>query len=263
MQYLAERFFIHQRISLTLSPSKCCQGCHHSPDNRSDETSAFGYQHPRNLFRTILAYECEGTPCPRIQRFSTSNQNYKYRGESVGDDSHNNAGRINDNAKAVANFRQRNGGVQGPQITNLNCVGNEVVLNVEISTAGNLNNVSWNLKNRKQKVLMQSSDFTSIGNVNACLWTGNCFSFNIQNSTGRYVEYKLSVEGTTVAQGSSNKGIITDSFPFDYRKKRFDVGSPYKKSCFWLRKKSKNVIDIKCRDFPKLRSACPETCNSC
>ena len=70
---------------------------------------SYGYKHPSNLFRTVMAYDCRGSGCPRVLHFS--NPNVNYAGAPTGTAvQHDNARSINNTANTVANFRQAVGG---------------------------------------------------------------------------------------------------------------------------------------------------------
>jgi Metallo-peptidase family M12B Reprolysin-like/FG-GAP-like repeat len=64
---------------------------------------AYGYQDPGN-FRTIMAYPCSGSNCPRITYFSTPLRTYNGRPVGVAG-SANNALALNNTAPTTANFR--------------------------------------------------------------------------------------------------------------------------------------------------------------
>lgn len=91
----------------------------HNMGNRHDRASsnsppllpyAFGYQSPRQTFRTIMAYNCTGG-CPRINYWS--NPDSSFSGESLGISHESTATQSADNARSmqetayfVANFRE-------------------------------------------------------------------------------------------------------------------------------------------------------------
>jgi len=64
----------------------------HNTGTHHDEAScqgaqaqfSFGFQDPQDRFRTILAYDCQGKSCIRIQRFSSPTLTFK--GESIGNE---------------------------------------------------------------------------------------------------------------------------------------------------------------------------------
>lgn len=78
--------------------------------NLPDGFFAYGYQAPNNAFRTIMAYECSGKSCPRINHWS--NPDVQYEGQPTGVDFESNpdqaadvARSLNELAPIVANFR--------------------------------------------------------------------------------------------------------------------------------------------------------------
>jgi hypothetical protein len=84
-------------------------GSNHAPDDTVNDTPlfpySFGYKHPSNLFRTVMAYNCAGSDCPRILYFS--NPSVSYSGYPTGTAAQNNNARsINEGRTTVANFRQ-------------------------------------------------------------------------------------------------------------------------------------------------------------
>ena len=65
---------------------------------------SYGYKHPSNLFRTVMAYNCP-VDCPRILYFS--NPGVSYGGQPTGTVvQHNNALSINNARNTIANWRQ-------------------------------------------------------------------------------------------------------------------------------------------------------------
>ena len=92
-------------------------GSSHAPEDGGSGLYpySFGYKHPSNLFRTVMAYDCPGG-CPRVLHFSNPNVNYS--GAPTGTVAqHNNALSINNAANTVANFRQAVGGGTPPTIS--------------------------------------------------------------------------------------------------------------------------------------------------
>ncbi|MFN2295425.1 MAG: M12 family metallo-peptidase [Candidatus Promineifilaceae bacterium] len=72
---------------------------------------SYGYQSPDKTFRTIMAYQCSGTSCPRINQWS--NPDISYMGKPTGVDYETNPANSADNVRSmkqtayyVANFRQ-------------------------------------------------------------------------------------------------------------------------------------------------------------
>jgi hypothetical protein len=95
-------------------------GSNHAPDDGANSTPlypySFGYKHPSNLFRTMMAYNCGGSGCPRILYFS--NPSVLYNGSPTGTvPQHNNALSINNARTTVANFRQAVAVNTAPTIT--------------------------------------------------------------------------------------------------------------------------------------------------
>lgn len=81
-------------------------GARHNRDD-SDELHpyAHGLQVPNATvpFRTVMAYPCANVSCPPIP-FLSSSTNFSYQGSSLGDETHDNARMVSENATAVANF---------------------------------------------------------------------------------------------------------------------------------------------------------------
>jgi hypothetical protein len=98
-------------------------GSAHDRSNAVDPGSypySYGYQAPDRAFRTIMAYECTGGHCPRINHWS--NPGISYNGQPTGISSGtataaDNHLSVNNNRLAVSNFRQAKTDVTGPQIT--------------------------------------------------------------------------------------------------------------------------------------------------
>lgn len=87
-------------------------GCNH---NRADagsngdrNASYFGYQDPNSRFRSILAYNCPGRGCTRLNRFSSPR--IRYQGSPIGDARHDNVKQINSVRARVAAFTPHKGG---------------------------------------------------------------------------------------------------------------------------------------------------------
>lgn len=82
-------------------------GSHHHPDDGASGALyaySYGYKHPGNAFRTVMAYNCP-TSCPRILYFS--NPAVTYSGLPTGTVAqHNNALSINNARSTIANWRQ-------------------------------------------------------------------------------------------------------------------------------------------------------------
>lgn len=71
-------------------------------------TYSYGYQSPTNLFRTVMAYNCAASDCPRVQYFS--NPEVTYSGQPTGiistaGNAADNRLSLNNTAYTVANFR--------------------------------------------------------------------------------------------------------------------------------------------------------------
>jgi hypothetical protein len=86
------------------------QGSNHAPQDPTGLGAfsySFGYKHPSNFFRTVMAYECSGGGCPRVLHFS--NPDVDYLGNPTGTATQNNALSINNVRTTVANFRSSSG----------------------------------------------------------------------------------------------------------------------------------------------------------
>lgn len=86
-------------------------GLHHDIANATGSQGAYpysyGYQHPNQLFRTIMAYNCPNGGCPRLNYYSNPNVYLNYGGvmHATGTANANNALTLNNTAIYVANFR--------------------------------------------------------------------------------------------------------------------------------------------------------------
>jgi hypothetical protein len=84
-------------------------GSNHAPDDQVSQSPfrpySFGYKHPSNLFRTIMAYPCMGASCPRILHYSSPLRTYS--GAPTGTAAqHDNARSVNEARGIVSNWRQ-------------------------------------------------------------------------------------------------------------------------------------------------------------
>ena len=82
-------------------------GLEHDVANADGEGAypyAFGYQDP-GFFRTVMAYQCFDTSCPRIPYFSTPTRTYGGRPVGVANAAEN-ARALNNSAPTTANFRR-------------------------------------------------------------------------------------------------------------------------------------------------------------
>lgn len=94
-------------------------GSAHAPEDGTGQASlfpySFGYKHPSNLFRTVMAYNCP-VNCPRVLHFS--NPGVTYSGAPTGTVSqHDNVRSINSAALTISNWRQATGGGTPPTIS--------------------------------------------------------------------------------------------------------------------------------------------------
>jgi len=97
-------------------------GSNHAPDDGTVSPPlypySFGYKHPANLFRTVMAYNCGGSGCPRVLHFS--NPSVNYGGAPTGTlAQHNNALSINNASNTIANWRQQVAPNTPPTITTM------------------------------------------------------------------------------------------------------------------------------------------------
>lgn len=96
-------------------------GSAHAPEDGAGQASvypySFGYKHPGNLFRTVMAYNCPAG-CPRVLR--VSNPGATYNGNATGvSGQHDNAQSINNVRTVVANFRASAGSGTPPTISSI------------------------------------------------------------------------------------------------------------------------------------------------
>jgi Metallo-peptidase family M12B Reprolysin-like len=97
-------------------------GSNHAPDDPQADAAlypySYGYKHPGNAFRTVMAYNCGGSGCPRILYFS--NSSVLYNGLPTGTaGQHNNALSINNARNTVANWRQAVSANTAPSISGI------------------------------------------------------------------------------------------------------------------------------------------------
>lgn len=97
-------------------------GSNHAPGDDGGGATlyaySFGYKHPGNLFRTVMAYNCSGSGCPRVLYFS--NPSAYYNGLPTGTVAqHNNALSINNARSTIANWRQAVSSNTAPTITTI------------------------------------------------------------------------------------------------------------------------------------------------
>jgi Metallo-peptidase family M12B Reprolysin-like/Bacterial Ig domain len=97
-------------------------GSNHAPDDPQATIAvypySYGYKHPGNAFRTVMAYNCSSGGCPRILYFS--NPSVLYNGLPTGTAAqHNNALSINNARNTVANWRQTVSANTAPTISGI------------------------------------------------------------------------------------------------------------------------------------------------
>lgn len=96
-------------------------GSAHAPEDGAGQASvypySFGYKHPGNLFRTVMAYNCSAG-CPRVLRVSSPSAVYNGNATGVAGQ-HDNAQSINNVRNAVANFRPSVGAGTPPTISSI------------------------------------------------------------------------------------------------------------------------------------------------
>ncbi|MCL5807915.1 MAG: zinc-dependent metalloprotease [Deltaproteobacteria bacterium] len=89
-------------------------GSHHDHANATGTVIypySYGYQSPSKAWRTVMAYDCTGTSCPRINYWSNPNLTWTATGElmgvsGTGSTAADNHRSLNNTAYTVANFRQ-------------------------------------------------------------------------------------------------------------------------------------------------------------
>ena len=95
-------------------------GSHHAPEDGAFGglfSYSYGFKDPARGFRTVMAYPCPGTPCPRIPNLS--NPFGRHNGGATGTPTQHNALSINNAAATVANWRQSSAVTPPPAPTNL------------------------------------------------------------------------------------------------------------------------------------------------
>lgn len=96
-------------------------GSHHHPEDGASGALypySYGYKHAGNAFRTVMAYNCGGSGCPRILYFS--NPSVLYSGLPTGTVAqHNNALSINNARTIIANWRQGAAANTAPTISTI------------------------------------------------------------------------------------------------------------------------------------------------
>ena len=106
-------------------------GAAHAPGDPNLQPAypyAYGYKDPASLFRTVMAYNCPISSCPRILYFS--NPGVSYGGRATGTfERHDNALTLNNTHTVVANFRQTvKPGLGAPQSLTVTTSGTTAML---------------------------------------------------------------------------------------------------------------------------------------
>lgn len=81
-------------------------GCQHDPPNAGTNPVfpySYGYRDASHGFRTVMAYPCSGTSCPRVRHWS--DDAITYLGAATGNAGQDNARSLNEVRVTVANFR--------------------------------------------------------------------------------------------------------------------------------------------------------------
>jgi hypothetical protein len=97
-------------------------GSNHAPNDPVTATPlypySFGYKHPANQFRTVMAYYCGAGACPRVLHFSNPAVNYQSAPTGTVPQ-HNNALSINNARTIIANWRAATDSNTAPTITSI------------------------------------------------------------------------------------------------------------------------------------------------
>jgi len=181
--------------------------------------SAYGYKDPDSLFRTVMSYDCTNV-CPRIPRFSTANENFKFSGKKIGSVDRNCAATINTNSVHVANYKVSADISSKPSsspssaatsaatsvptsASGTKCESNEVNVKINVSsrTPENPKDISWKLSN--SAYTYQGTSYKS----EICVLAGQSYKMKMLPRDA-YWNYKVYVDGTFEGKYKTKKEIL-------------------------------------------------------
>ena len=185
-------------------------GSNHAPEDTGATVSlypySFGYKHPGNVFRTVMAYNCAGSGCPRVLYFS--NPSVLYSGLPTGTAAqHNNALSINNARSTIANWRQAVAGNNtAPTISTIanRATPEDTATSAIGFTVGDVQTAAANLT-----VTATSSNGTVVANTSAALALGGAGA-----SRTLVITPQANVSGTSAITVTVSDGTLTASSTF-------------------------------------------------
>ena len=244
-------------------------GCNHSPKKDAELLSgtAYGYQDPDKSFRTIMAYNCEGKSCERIQRYSTSDKSITYEGKQLGTSYQDNAKQIMDTSYKVANFRVSDS-VSAPPIEAFCEDERRVNLDMNIDVGDSSLKLMWKVLNVRDSYQVIRRDIISEPlskiTTSQCIVPGSCFTIILKNKGNRYGgKYHLSINGKNIFSNDiSTHKFRQVRFALDSTDAiMFKVSANDMRNCSWVREDASRV-EQHCKKN-HVRKRCPYTCNAC
>jgi len=92
-------------------------GCYHNRANSNTQVNyAHGYQSPDETFRTILAYNCANSYCPRVNWYSSSDTSITYQNKAIGDNVNDCARKIRERRQTVTDFYEGGNSAPAPVV---------------------------------------------------------------------------------------------------------------------------------------------------
>jgi len=243
-------------------------GCNHSPKkNAVLSGTAYGYQDPDDSFRTIMAYNCEGKSCERIQRYSTSDPSITYNGKQMGTSSQDNAQQIMDTSYKVANFRVSDS-ISAPPIEIFCEDVRRVNLDMNLDVGDSSLKLMWKVLNVRDSYQVIRRDLTAEPSskitTSQCIVPGSCFTIILKNKSNRYGgKYHLSINGENIKSNDiSTHKFKQVRFALDSTDAvMFKVSAKDMRNCSWVREDASRV-EIYCKRV-HIQKRCPYTCNAC
>lgn len=238
-------------------------GCFHDPFPNALGV-AYGFKDPQSQFRTIMAYDCSGG-CPRILRYSTPDQQYRFNGKSIGSATVNCASEINRNKVSVANYMQANNPIVPKTVPSLTCSNwNQVKVEVELDLMNgrSLDDITFHFSDKRfpnNNLLQQDNSYFNGQSyvLEACAFSGSCFGLSI-NAGGSVKSYNVKINGISEASGTGSFITKTETISIDATQKRFQG-----KRCRWLQNMNQSTMKNTCATTSGYSALCPKTCGSC
>lgn len=147
-------------------------GSHHAPEDDASFALfpySFGYKDPARGFRTVMAYGCPNSSCPRVPNMS--NPSIIHNGGATGSSAQNNALSVNNAAQTVANFRQRATGTPPGVPTGLRA-----------TVTANAVTLAWNAVTADTAAAADAASSYTL-QVGTASGAANLFSQNVGNTT--------------------------------------------------------------------------------